>query len=261
MLSKATISNTLTVARYTFKEVLKSKVLVNTLLIGFGLLVLVYTAYSFSYGNVAKVALDFGLGTLTISTVAIAIFIGVSILSNEIDSRTVYLVISRPVPRYSFLLGKILGLSLILFINICILSLMTLSMYLFIGGELNSLIWWSLIFIGFEAFMALLVVANFSLVSSKVLSVILTIVLYIVGHAVDGVKLLSTVRENKTLEYIIDGYHFILPGFYKFNIKDFVLYNQELSDSYLWGLLGYSIIYSIMLILLAVFVFEKKSLD
>lgn len=261
MLNKLTLINIFTIAKYTFKEVLKSKVLVNTLMIGLGLLVLVYTAYSFSYGNVAKVALDFGLGTLTISTVAIAIFIGVGILSNEIESRTVYLVISRPVPRYAFLIGKLLGLTLILLINIIILSVMTLSMYLFIGGEINSLVWWSLFFISVESFIALLVVTNLSLISSRVLSVILTLVLYIVGHAIDGVKLLSTVKQNELLSKVIDVYHFVLPGFYKFNIKDFVLYEQSLSNSYLFGLLGYSITYSLLLVLLAVFIFEKKSLD
>lgn len=261
MLNKYNLSSIYTVAKYTFKEVLKSKVLVNTLMIGVGLLVLVYAAYSFSYGSVARVALDFGLGSLTISTVAIAIFIGVGILSNEIDSRTVYLVISRPVPRYAFLIGKLLGLSLILFINVIILSVMTLSMYFFIGGVYDPLIFWSLFFIGVESFLSLLVVANFSLISSKVLSVILTLVLYVVGHALDGIKLLTTVKENKILSYIIDGYHFVLPGFYKFNIKDFVLYKQDLSNDYLYSLFSYSFLYSIFLIFLAVFIFEKKSLD
>ena len=261
MLSSSITSNIKTIAYYTAKEIIKSKVLVNTAIIGIGLLVATFVAYSFTYGEPARVALDFGLGALSLSTVGIALFMGAGILSDEIESRTVYLVISRPVPRYAFLLGKVLGLFFVLSLNVIILSLITLSLYFFIGGEYSSLISWAILFIGLEATLMLLIVSFFSLITSKVLSVILSILVYIIGHAIDGTKLLTFVEKRPVVQYILDAYHFVLPGFYRLNLKDFVLYNQNLELSYLLSSFMYGVVYCLALIFVSIMIFNNKNLD
>jgi ABC-2 type transport system permease protein len=255
------LNKLLTVMFYTTKEILKSRVLLNTLFIGIGLFVVTYVAYSFTYGEPARIALDFGLGSLTLSSVSIAIFMGVGLLSNEIESRTVYMVISRPIPRSVFLLGKIMGLSLILILNIIILSAISLILYFLIGGSYQGLISWTIFFIGIEAVLMLVVVCFFSLITSKVLSVILSIMIYFVGHAIDGTKLLTFVQMRPFVKHILDIYHYLLPGFYKFNLKDFLLYKQSIEASYLLGTALYGIIYGLALVSLSMYIFEKKNLD
>ena len=261
MLDKLVLSNILIITKYTFREVLKSKVLVSTLLIGLGLLGAVFVAYSFTYGEPSRVALDFGLGTLSLSSIAIAIFMGVGIVANEIESRTVYLIISRPIPRFAFLIGKLNGLALLLVLNILILSLMTLSLYFVIGGNYQPLISWSIVFITLESIMMLVLVTFLSLVSSKVFAVIFSIALYVVGHAIDGVKSLTMVKESPFLKGIISIYHYILPAFYKLNLKEYVLYNQNMELSYLLSTFAYGVIYTSALVLLSIFIFERKNLD
>jgi len=250
-----------TIAKYTFKELVKSKVLLNVIFLGLGLLLVTFVAYSFTYGEPSKIALDFGLGTLSLSSVAIAIFIGVGILYKEIESRTVYMIISRPVPRFSFIIGKILGLIGILVINILILATITLSLYFSIGGEFQSLILWAVGFIILESVLVLLVVSVLSLISTQTISVILTVISYICGHAISGIKLTSTYKLNSSFQVLIDLYHFILPGFYKLNLKDFVLYEQKVEYSYLFASMTYGLLYSGFLIMLAIIIFDKKNLD
>ena len=63
------------------------------------------------------------------------------------------------------------------------------------------------------------------------------------------------------LEEILEFYHFILPGFYKLNIKDFVLYKESLEWSYILNTSAYGVIYSLFLMLLAIIIFERKNLD
>lgn len=261
MLNKDELQKIKSIAYYTAKEIIKSKVLINTIIIGLGLLIATFVAYSFTYGEPARVALDFGLGALSLSTVGIALFIGVGILADEIDSRTVYLVISRPVTRRAFILGKLLGLFSVLALNVVILSIITLSLFFIIGGEYQNLISWSILFIGIEAGLMLLIVSLLSLVTNKVLAVILAIVIYIVGHAIDGVKLLTFVELRPIIGKVLEIYHYILPGFYKLNIKEFVLYNQKLDYSYLYGSLFYAIIYGLVITWITIIVFEKKNLD
>lgn len=246
---------------YTFREIIKSKILINTLFLGLGLLLVTFVALSFTYGEPSRIALDFGLGMLTLSSVGIAIFIGVGLLSNEITNRTVYMIISRPVPRYAFIIGKMLGLSAVLLLNILILSLLTLSLYFFIGGEFSPLILWSIIYIIIESMMVLFLVCVLSLVSSQTLTVIISMSVYIVGHSIKAAKDTSMVKSSEFLQYFLDSYHFVFPGFYKLNLKEFVLYNQNLPLSYLTVGMLYGICYCIFLMLVSILIFDRKNID
>jgi ABC-type transport system involved in multi-copper enzyme maturation permease subunit len=255
------LKKALIVSRYTASEIINSKILLNTLFIGIGLFVLTFVAFSFSYGDPARIAIDFGLGMLSLSSVGIAIFMGVSLLYDEIENRTIYQVISRPVKRSAFLVGKILGLGSVLVINILILSILSLILYFGVGGEYNSLILWTILFTILEAILVLVIVTFFSLLTSKVLSVILTICLYIAGHAISGVKLLTFVENRPYLEKIIDAYQFLLPGFYKLNIKDFLLYKKTLPWDYLASVTLYGCLYTLALVSLSIYIFNKKDLN
>lgn len=255
------LKKSLIIANYTLKEILKSKILINVLLLGLALLVVTFVAYSFTYGDPGRVALDFGLGTLSISSIGIAIFIGVGLLSNEIESRTVYMIISRPVPRYTFIFGKILGLSAVLGINLLILSFLTFAVFLFTGGSLDSTILLSVFFIGIESILMLLVVSTLSLLTSKTLTVVLSISVYIVGHAINQTQLISAVKDNVALTSLLEVYQFILPAFYKLNLKEFVLYKSSIELSYILNSLLYTFIYGTMLVVLSIFIFNRKNLD
>jgi ABC-2 type transport system permease protein len=249
------------IAYYTFKELLKSRILMNVFFIGCGMLLLSYLASRFTYGVPGRVAIDFGLGTLTISSVAIALFLGVDIIYSELETRTIYMLISRPVSRASVLLGKYIGFISILVLNLILLSLMSVGSFLLLGGEMSGLIWWNLVYILVEAILVLLLVVFFSLNTNKIISVISTLVLYLVGHAIEPSAIQAFVKDNSALETILKGYHFLLPGFYKLNIKDFVLYEETLSSAYLFSTLFYGLLYIAFLVVTTTLVFNKKDLN
>lgn len=254
------MSKAFTVAKYTFKELLKSKVLFNVILIGVGLLVLSFVASEFTYGVPERIAIDFGLGTLTLSTVAIAILMGVGLVSNEIETRTIYMTLSRPLSRSAFMTGKVLGISIIFIANIFILASITLGFYLYLGGSLNSLIVWNLVYALIESLICLLLVVNFSLITNKTLSIIFTFALYLAGHGVTD-SLIAKFQKLPALHFILSKYHYLMPGFSRLNIKGFVLYKQTLEVNYLIGTLGYGVCYLFALIVLACLLFENKNLD
>lgn len=249
------------VAFYTFKEILKSKILINVFFAGLGLMLVTFVATEFTYGVPERVALDFGLGMLSLSTLAISLFLGVTLLSKEIDSRTVYMVISRPVPRYAFIIGKLVGLLGIQAVNVILLSLMTLVSVAALGGEINSLIYWSICFIFLESVLLLLVVVLMSLIANNILSALLSVVVLILGHAVKETQNVSFVKSSELLTSILKAYHFVLPGFYKLNLKEFVLYKTSVTSSYLFSTLTYGFAYSGFLLILIIFIFNKKNID
>jgi ABC-type transport system involved in multi-copper enzyme maturation permease subunit len=249
------------IATYTFKEILKSKVLLNVFFIGVALMLVTYVATEFTYGVPERVALDFGLGMLSLSSLSISLFLGVSLLSKEIESRTVYMIISRPVPRFAFILGKLLGLMGIQLINILILGSLTLIVTFFLAGQLDTLAFWSLGFTFLESILLLLLVVLVSLFANNILSVLLSIVVLLLGHFIQDTKETTLVKESPILEVILDLYEFILPAFYKLNLKDFVIYNKSLNFSYLMQSMTYGVLYSAFLLLMIVSIFNRKNLD
>lgn len=249
------------VSKYTFKEIFKSKILINVFFIGLALMVLTYVATEFTYGVPHRVALDVGLGTLSLSALTISLFLGVTLLSKEIDSRTVYMIISRPVPRYAFILGKLLGLMGIQSINVLILGSFTFVATLLMGGEITPLFFWCILFTFLESLMLLLLVVLASLFTNNIISVIIAVVFLVLGHAIHDTQQLLFVKTNPILETILSFYHFILPAFYKLNLKDFILYNKTLEPTYLFMNFTYGILYSGFLLSSIVFVFNRKNLD
>lgn len=255
------IKNIKVIASYTFQEVLKSKVLYNIMFLGLGLLIVTYVAQQFTYGAPSRVALDFGVGALSLSSVGIAIFMGVGLISKEIENRTVYMIVSRPVKRSSFVLGRILGLNLILILNIFILSLLTLMVYFFTGGAFQPLILWTLLFIIIESTIVLLMVSLLSLMTSATLSVIVSIVLFFTGHGISEAQLTTFAQNRPGLKWILEAYHYVLPAFGKINTRDLLTYSQSVDSEYLFSALSYSIVYSSFLVLVTITIFEYKNLD
>lgn len=224
-------------------------------------MVVTYVATEFTFGVPERVALDFGLGMLSLSSLAISLFMGVTLLSKEIESRTVYMIISRPVPRFAFILGKIMGLMGIQFLNILILGSLTLIATVAMGGKVNPLTIWAISFTFLESFMLLLLVIFVSLFANNILAIILSIVVLLLGHSIRDTQEIHFVQNSPILNHVLDAYHFFLPAFYKLNLKDFVIYNETLDLSYLLINLAYGILYSTFLLFMIILVFNKKNLD
>jgi ABC-2 type transport system permease protein len=249
------------IAEATLKEVLKSKILINVLILGVVIAVSTFVAAEFTYGVPSRVAIDIGLGTLALSASAISLFLGVNLIAKELESRTIYVVISRPVSRSSFLLGKVLGLSGVLFINIFLLSLIMITTVKLLGGVLSPLVFITIGFTFLESFLLLMVVVTFSLVSNQVITIIMSIVTMIAGYATLDIIDSNVVKRNPLISSILQVYHLILPGFYKLNLRDFVVYNQTLPFDLLFKNFIYGVSYSIALIFLSIQLLNKKNLD
>ena len=249
------------IAAATFKEIWKSKILLNVFFIGLGMMVVTYVATEFTFGVPERVAMDFGLGMLSLSSIGISLFLGVGLLAREIDSRTVYMVISRPVPRFVFILGKILGLMGIQIVNVFLLSTMTILATVMLGGQISELLIWAVVFSLLESLMLLLVVVLISLLANTVLSVLLSVVLLLLGHAVRETQEIAFVTTNALLMKVLDFYHFVLPAFYKLNLKSEVIYKSALPAAYLWKSGAYGVFYSTFLLFMIVYLFNRKNLD
>jgi ABC-2 type transport system permease protein len=249
------------IARYTFKEMLKGKILWNVAVFGFFIALLTYVATELTFGAPARVAIDLGLSSLSLSSYFISLFVGINLIRKEEESRTIYLIISRPVTRVSFLVGKILGVTSFLALNLLILSLLSLSVVLLIGGFITPLALWAMFFTMLESVLLLCVVVTLSLISNQAISLMGAILLLVVGHAVSETANYQYVVMRPWLKSVINLYHLVLPGFYKFNLKDLVIYQGSFSLEQIMRVILYWAFYSIGLISVASIIIKKKNLD
>lgn len=249
------------VAVYTFMEIFKSRIVLNVLILGVLLAFITYVASEFTFGVPGRIALDFGLGTLSITSIGIAIFLGVGLLSQEIENRTVYMILSRPIERSSFIIGRVLGMLWIQALNMLILGGLSISIYFFYDGTYQDLISWTLLFIFIESLIVLLMVVLFSLITNKIIAVCNTIILLMCGHVLNDTKLLHILDSYPVFKIVLRIYGYVFPNFYKLNLKDFVIYQQTISSSYLWNNFLYGISYSIFLLMCSCLIFKRKNLD
>lgn len=255
------MNKTLIVAKYTFIEVYRSKVMLSIIFIALGLVLISYVASEFAYGAPAKVALDFGFGLTSISNLIMGIFIGSTLLSKEIENRTLYMILSRPISRTSFMLGKVIGLSGVLIINTLLLSLVSVGIYLYLEGTFNSLMVWTAWFSFVEAFIVMLFAILFSLISSNALAIIYTIMIWIIGHSLSATSKIIFAKVNTLFNYTLKAFSILIPDLEKINLKDLLIYEQSISLSYVLKAQLYAFVYILALFLIISFLFKNKNLD
>ncbi len=251
----------LIVSKFTFLEVYRSKLMVGLLFLALGLLVITYVASEFAYGAATKVALDVGLGIMSLSNIGIAIFIGSTLLSKEIEQRTLYMILSRPISRSSFLLGKIFGLSTVLLFNSFLLGGLSLFLFSKLGGQYHSLFLWTLLFSFLESLIILVFAVFFSLITNVTLSVICTFAIFVVGHAINETSKIIFLKISPLFKSILDACFFLIPNLYKLNLRDFLLYQQTIGQEYLFSSLAYAILYLCGILTLVMLIFKNKNLD
>ncbi|MGD0010002.1 MAG: ABC transporter permease [Terriglobia bacterium] len=250
-----------TIALHTFKESVREKVLYNLvafalLLIGAGILF-----GSISVGVEQIILITLGLTSISVFGLLIAIFIGIDLVSKEIERRTIYNILSKPVSRVEFILGKYLGLLLTLFVNTAI---MTVGFYAALFYQKRALLLDDLRFLGavyfilLELAMVVGIAVVFSCISTPVLSALYTFCLYVIGNFSADLRAFGQETQSALLGTVSDVLYYSLPNFGNFNVISQVAHAEKI-PGYLWlGNSLYALLYIAALLGMAVLVFEER---
>lgn len=247
--------------KYTFVEIVRSKLMVFIPLVSGIILFASYLSSTFAYGAPGKVAIDIGFGLMSITNLVIAIFAGANLVNKEIETKTVYMVISKPISRGSFLLGKTLGLSFVLFINVVVQTIVCSILYWNFNGSIPKLVYYVGLFSLFEAILLMLISICYSLFTTVPLSVIFSVVSWIVGNVLFETKKIIFLKDNHFLEKTLDVGAIFVPNFSQFNVKDFIIYQQDLPSDFILRSILYFIVYTCAIYLFAKLLFDRKDLN
>jgi len=212
------VSRILAIAANTFREAIRDRILY--LLLVFALLLMGFSQILslLTVGGEEKIIKDMGLASISLFGVLTSIFIGVALVSKEIERRTIYTIVSKPIHRYEFLLGKYCGLALTLLVNT---SVMTAWFYLILllKGVADPRLLLAILLI----FMELLLVTSFAILfssfSTPILSTLFSLSLYVVGHLSWSLKLLEERVRTTSGRLLCRILYYVLPNLEIFNIK------------------------------------------
>src|SRR5437660_808441 len=188
------IRRTLAIARNAFREAVRDRVLYNLVL--FVLLLIAGAIFlgELSAGQEAKIIVDLGLSAMLLFGVFIAIFVGVGLVYKEVERRTLYAILSKPIGRGEFLLGKYLGLCLTLLVNVVVMAVGLSLALIYVKRGWNPLvarIWPAILLIYVELMILTGVAMMFSAFSSPALSALLTFFVFDIGHFSGDLKMLG----------------------------------------------------------------------
>lgn len=259
-----------TVAHNTFLEAIRDRVLLTLVVF-----ILILICSSFVLGDISaeqhnKIVKDIGLSSISIIGVMISIFIGMGLVYKEIDKKTVYNIFSKPIYRYEFIIGKYMGLvftlfiitlfmSLILFIFLYISTIGKISFIEFYYGGLHYPEFVKALYFQFLEFLTIIgLVLLFSSFTSPILTVLLTFLLFIIGRFSSDLKLFAQEGNNIISSLFAETLYRIIPNLEKFDVRAEAVYGGEISLSLIILTTFYSIIYSSILVLLSIIIFQRK---
>lgn len=248
------------VALNTFRETIRDRILRVIVSISIFVIIISKIIGELSIDQDLKILVDFSLASIDMFGVVLCIFLGASLIHREIEKKTLYTVLSCPVHRWEFILGKFLGISATLFVTTGIMGLFFCTYYVFMGGELTVHIVGAifLIFLGLVVLNSIAIF--FSILSSPSVSIIVTAIIFFVGRSSYHLKYISQFYRTALIEYIALGTYYILPNFNNFDIKKEATHAMMVSiDTYIYALV-YGSLYSLLMIYLSSLVINKRNL-
>jgi ABC-type transport system involved in multi-copper enzyme maturation permease subunit len=259
------------VALAVFRESVRDRVPLT--IVGFGVLLVAgsYLISQMTAGQDLKIIKDLGLSAVSLLGLLIAIIIGIGLVAKEVEKRSIYSLLSRPVTREQLILGKYAGLVMTLAVNV---GAMAVAFYLVLLYQ--QMIWpasaqaaWEapaadprlMVAIGliFAELMLITAVALFfSTFAGPITAILLTLGLWVAGHFNADLRHFEEVVNSPAAAWLARGVYYLLPNLAPFDVKAEVVHGVPVSASHVTLTAAYAVVYIAMLLLAAMAVFRKR---
>ena len=250
------------IAANTFREAVRDRVLYN--LIAFALLMsgAAILVGQISIGIERLVVVNLGLTAVSLFGVVIAIFIGIGLVSKEIEKRTLYTVLSRPVGRWEFIVGKFFGLAGTLVVNTFFMAIGVFAALLYVSHGFERADGWILVavyFIILQFLMMTAIALLFSSFSSPLLSAVFAFSLFVIGSFAEDLRGFAAMAQGAS-HWLATGAAYLVPNFSSLNVITSVAHQQPVTAQLVFANSLYALVYTGMALSGAVLIFERRNL-
>jgi ABC-type transport system involved in multi-copper enzyme maturation permease subunit len=254
-----------------FRESVRDKVLYNLVLFAILLMGASYLIGQLTAGQDVKIIKDLGLAAMSIFGLFIAVFIGIGLVSKEVERRSIYSLLAKPVHRYQVVLGKYAGLVLTLIVNV---SVMTAALYLVLAymswgvspavqsawdaPARDPALMRAVALILVELMLVTAIALFFSTFSTPILSAVFTFGFFIAGHFSRDLRGFGQIVESPWAARLAGGLYWVLPHLAQFDVKAEVVHGQPVPLGYLATSTAYAALYIGMLLFAATLIFSRR---
>jgi ABC-type transport system involved in multi-copper enzyme maturation permease subunit len=259
------------IAVNVFRESVRDKVLYNLVFFAILLMGASYLIGQLTAGQDVKIIKDLGLAATSVFGLFIAIFIGIGLVSKEVEKRSIYSLLAKPIERHQLVLGKYAGLLLTLAVNLVVMAaaLYLVLAYMAWGTGPDVVQIWErpavdprLLQVFFLTFVELGVVTAiavfFSTFSTPLLSAALTFAFFIAGRFSADLRNFDQVVDSKAAAALANGLYWILPNLGPFDVRAQVVHGQPVTAGYIALTTGYGMLYIAALIVAAMLIFSRR---
>ena len=211
-------------------------------------------------GQEARTIVNIGLNAMLLFGTFIAIFVGVGLVSKEIEKRTVFAVFSKPIGRGEFIIGKYLGLCLTLLVNVFVMAAGVTLALLYVGNSsLAGSIWPSIFLIFLELCITTAVAILFSSFSSPALSALLTFMVFIIGHLSASLLDLAMGVQSASATYLFGAIYYLLPNLAHFSFRTEAANGLVPNTPMILGGVAYAAVYVAVLLTITIVIFRRRN--
>ncbi|MDB9459934.1 ABC transporter permease subunit [Dolichospermum circinale CS-1225] len=255
------VIRTVAMAKNVFQEVIRDRILYIIPLYALILAIAFRAIPEFTATSSDKIFLDFGLATMNIIGLIVAIFIGTGLVNKEIEKRTILVLIAKPISRSEFIASKYLGLSAIIAVLVVIMTMIYLG-FLQIGKISYPMtsIFLATLFMFFQLCLITAVAITLGVFTSSLIATALTYAVYLMGNITQDLLALGKLSSNPTMERITQSLYLILPDLSRLDLKNDAVYGlQALPDTITLIINAvYGLLYSFMLLAFAILIFLRR---
>ena len=249
------------IAINTFKEIVRNKFLYLIIFFAFIFIVFSIALWQLTIWDDKKVIVDFWLSMIEIFWLVWVLFVWSQLLFNEIEWKTIFLILSKPIKRYEFIIWKFLWFSATILLIILLQSILFLIVLVIKDIEITHLITFSLLFTFFKLEILLWLVFFFSTFMSNILTILVSLMIYFLSHSFTIMIDIANRTSSTITIYFTKWLQLLFPPFEALNIKDVIWSFTNFSNYYFIFNSFYSIIYLIIILFFTILIFERKKFE
>lgn len=254
------LSRVFAVTSNAFRETVRERVLYNLVFFAIVMTLSGLLLGKISIRQEAKIIKDIGLSAIDVFGTLIAIFIGVGLVSKEIERRSAYPLLAKPVGRGEFIVGKFAGLSATLAVNVVLMTVGLYATLLLTSGRVELDLLKAIFPIYLGLFLTVAVALFFSTLTSSALAAISTVCVVVAGRYSDVIHNMREIVESAP-GWLVLFLYYLVPNFANFDFKNRVVYGDPVVWLDLLWVTLYAAIYAGALLAGSILVFRKRDLS
>jgi len=246
------------VALNTFKETIRDRILYNLLVFALLMILVTIALGQLTIGEEIKIATDLGLGCISIFGTMIAIFLGIGLVSKELERKTIYSLAAKPLPRYQFLLGKFFGLFLTILVNLSIMTAAYAGVLRFMAGSFTWPLLQAVFLILIELAIIIAAALLFSTFTSPTLSAIFSLAFFVIGRMSEDLRTLGGKSKSVLFQHFSQILYDCLPNLSNYSRLHPAAYGEALSPGLFLQIVGIGILTAAFILGLAMLIFQRR---